>query len=61
MEAAVGMQMAASAWKMTPALGGFSSSVTSHNTRKLTRERLRWTPTQPGLLADLDQADYFKS
>ena len=28
---------------------------------KLTRERLGWRPTQPGLLADLDQADYFKS
>ena len=28
---------------------------------KLTQERLGWKPTQPGLLADLDQADYFKS
>ena len=27
---------------------------------KLTRERLGWKPTQPGLLADLDQADYFE-
>ena len=27
---------------------------------KLTQERLAWTPTQPGLLADLDQADYFE-
>lgn len=26
---------------------------------RLTRERLGWTPTHPGLLADLDQADYF--
>jgi nucleoside-diphosphate-sugar epimerase len=26
---------------------------------KLTQERLGWKPTQPGLLADLDQADYF--
>ena len=28
---------------------------------KLTQERLGWKPTQPGLLADLDQADYFKA
>ncbi len=28
---------------------------------KLTRERLGWHPTQPGLLSDLDQADYFKA
>jgi nucleoside-diphosphate-sugar epimerase len=28
---------------------------------KLTQERLGWLPTQPGLLADLDQADYFKA
>jgi nucleoside-diphosphate-sugar epimerase len=27
---------------------------------KLTRERLGWTPSQPGLFADLDQAHYFK-
>lgn len=27
---------------------------------KLTQERLGWKPTQPGLLADLDQADYFR-
>ncbi len=27
---------------------------------QLTRQRLAWTPTKPGLLADLDQADYFK-
>ena len=27
---------------------------------KLTQERVGWKPTQPGLLADLDQADYFK-
>ena len=26
---------------------------------KLTQERLGWEPTQPGLLADLDQPDYF--
>lgn len=25
-----------------------------------TQKRLGWSPTQPGLLADLDQADYFK-
>jgi nucleoside-diphosphate-sugar epimerase len=25
-----------------------------------TRQRLGWRPTQPGLLADLDRADYFK-
>ena len=28
---------------------------------KLTQERLGWKPTQPGLLSDLDQADYFKA
>jgi hypothetical protein len=27
---------------------------------RLTQERLGWRPTQPGLLADLDQAHYFK-
>jgi nucleoside-diphosphate-sugar epimerase len=27
---------------------------------QLTQGRLGWKPTQPGLLADLDQADYFK-
>jgi nucleoside-diphosphate-sugar epimerase len=27
---------------------------------KLTQERLNWKPTHPGLLADLDQTDYFK-
>jgi hypothetical protein len=27
---------------------------------KLTQERLGWKPTHPGLLADLDQADYFE-
>ena len=27
---------------------------------KLTQERLGWLPTQPDLLSDLDQADYFK-
>jgi nucleoside-diphosphate-sugar epimerase len=27
---------------------------------KLTQERLGWKPTHPGLLADLDQTDYFK-
>lgn len=28
---------------------------------KLTRERLGWLPTQPGLLSDLDRAGYFKA
>ena len=28
---------------------------------KLTRERLGWLPTHPGLIADLDRAGYFKS
>ncbi len=28
---------------------------------KLTQERLGWSPTQPGLIADLDQPNYFKN
>lgn len=28
---------------------------------RLTQERLGWRPTQPGLLADLERADYFKA
>ena len=28
---------------------------------QLTQERLGWRPTQPGLLADLEQGDYFKT
>jgi nucleoside-diphosphate-sugar epimerase len=28
---------------------------------RLTQERLGWRPTQPGLLSDLDEADYFKA
>ena len=28
---------------------------------RLTQERLGWRPTQPGLLADLEQPDYFKA
>ncbi len=27
----------------------------------LTQQRLGWRPTQPGVLADLDNADYFKA
>lgn len=34
-------------------------SMDNPTSSKLTQERLGWTPTQPGLLADLDQADYF--
>jgi nucleoside-diphosphate-sugar epimerase len=35
-------------------------SVDNPVSSKLTQERLGWLPTQPGLLSDLDQADYFK-
>jgi hypothetical protein len=27
----------------------------------LTRERLDWTPTQPGLIEDLDAGSYFRT
>ncbi len=36
-------------------------SMDNPTSSKLTQERLGWKPTQPGLLADLDQADYFKA
>jgi hypothetical protein len=35
--------------------------VDNPTSSKLTQERLGWRPTQPGLFADLDQADYFKA
>jgi nucleoside-diphosphate-sugar epimerase len=39
-------------------LGPFVSRDTPASS-KLTQQRLGWKPTHPGLLADLDQADYF--
>jgi nucleoside-diphosphate-sugar epimerase len=35
--------------------------VDNPTSSRLTQERLGWLPTHPGLLADLDQANYFKS
>lgn len=35
--------------------------VDNPTSSKLTQERLGWRPTQPGVLSDLDQADYFKA
>ena len=35
-------------------------SIDNPASSKLTQERLGWKPTQPGLLADLDQAHYFE-
>ena len=35
--------------------------VDNPTSSKLTQERLGWRPTQPGIFADLDQADYFKA
>jgi hypothetical protein len=36
-------------------------SVDNPTSSKLTQERLGWRPTQPGVLSDLDHADYFKT
>jgi nucleoside-diphosphate-sugar epimerase len=57
-----------------PVVGKSSAEATKHfgflapfvpvdnpTSSKLTQERLGWKPTQPGLLADLDQADYFST
>jgi nucleoside-diphosphate-sugar epimerase len=41
-------------------LGSFIS-VDNPTSSRLSQERLEWRPTQPGLLSDLDQTDYFKS
>lgn len=35
--------------------------VDNPTSSKLTQERLGWRPIQPGVLSDLDQADYFKT
>lgn len=40
-------------------LGSFVGADAS-STSELTRELLEWTPTRPGLLADLDQGHYFQ-
>lgn len=37
-------------------MAGADMAVSSEQTR----ERLKWTPVGPGLLADLDEADYFR-
>lgn len=35
------------------------AAIDSRSSSQWTRERLRWTPTRPGLLADIDQPGYF--
>jgi len=37
------------------------AAIDSLASSERTRADLGWTPTQPGLLADLDQAHYFKA
>ena len=39
----------------------FFFGITLAASSALTRERLGWQPTHPGLLADLDQEHYFAS
>jgi nucleoside-diphosphate-sugar epimerase len=39
---------------------GMFVGIDNPTSSRMTQERLGWQPTQPGLLADLDQADYFK-
>jgi nucleoside-diphosphate-sugar epimerase len=51
---------AAEAAKQFGFLGPFIS-IDNPTSSKLTQERLGWRPTQPGLLTDLDQADYFEA
>lgn len=41
-------------------LGPFVS-IDNPTSSRLTQERLGWRPTQPGLMSDLDQGDYFKA
>jgi nucleoside-diphosphate-sugar epimerase len=38
----------------------FFLGIDNPTSSKLTQERLGWSPTQPGLLADLDQPHYFE-
>jgi nucleoside-diphosphate-sugar epimerase len=40
---------------------GLFVGIDNPTSSTLTQERLGWRPTQPGLLSDLDQADYFKA
>jgi nucleoside-diphosphate-sugar epimerase len=35
--------------------------IDNQTSSTLTQERLGWRPTQPDLMSDLDQADYFKA
>jgi len=40
---------------------GLFVGIDNPTSSRLTQERLGWHPTQVGLLADLEQADYFKA
>ena len=40
---------------------GLFAGVDNPTSSKLTRERLAWSPTQAGLIPDLDSSSYFKS
>ncbi|SEF04583.1 Nucleoside-diphosphate-sugar epimerase [Streptomyces sp. 3213] len=47
---------------MLPGFFGFLANLVPHNypaTNHITRQTLGWEPTQPGLLADLDNGHYF--
>jgi hypothetical protein len=36
------------------------ASIDAHASSELTQKRFGWHPSQPGLIADLDEGHYFK-